>query len=87
MDLVVFETTSNRLSWDTLRFTLVNSTMINCSVRFKAILSHSDAFLGTLWVAIPLSTLKRLETTFYITYFWYIASHDSQVLSEIYLHF
>jgi hypothetical protein len=35
--------------------------MISQNVRFKAILSHFDAFLGALWVANPLSTLERLK--------------------------
>ena len=63
------EPVSQQFTSHTLRFLLVNVLMISQNIRFKAILSHSDAFLGALWVANPLSTSKRLETTFYIANF------------------
>ena len=44
--------------------------MIGQNVRFKAILSHSDAFSIPLWVADPLKYFKRLKTTFYIAQFY-----------------
>jgi hypothetical protein len=48
----------------------VNVMMIGQNVRFKAILSHSDAFSTLLWVADPLKHIERSETTFYIAQFY-----------------
>lgn len=57
------EPVSQQFTSHTLRFLFVNASMISQSIRFKAIYSRSDAFLSILWVANPLNTLKRLETT------------------------
>lgn len=66
---------------------IVNVLMISQNTRFKAILSHSDAFSTLLWVANPLKHIERLETTFYFTS---IITHcpitDSWVLNRMCSH-
>lgn len=64
VDLEGFEPSSNSLSWDTLRFLLVNVLMISQNIQFKAIFSHFEAFSSILWVANPLNTFKRLRIAF-----------------------
>ena len=64
MDLEGVEPSSEQLISSHAKILVVNVSMISQNIRFKAILSHSDAFSILLWVAIPLKYIERLEMTF-----------------------
>ena len=65
VDLEGVEPSSEQLILRHAKILFVNVLMISQNTRFKAILSHSDAFSTLLWVAGPLKHIERLETTFY----------------------
>ncbi len=88
MDLEGVEPSSEQLILRHAKILFVNVLMISQNIRFKAILSHSDAFSIFLWVADPLKHIKRLETTFYKPYFYIIHCPitDSKALNRMYSH-
>ena len=64
VDLEGVEPSSKQLISSHAKILVVNSMMISHRIRFKAILSHSDAFSTLLRAANPLKYIERLERLF-----------------------